>query len=506
MCFVKLPPQVCYSSLEVLPTYLNLFSWITAFELTLSEGSVTISCFLVFLQKSNFMYKPEFTIGNGQEITPGTNRSQETRGIGNALSRFESLIEGFVEDSLFNYLHTRGHPIEIAKKLARTMENETCIWLDGCLVAPDKYVVQLRPETYSVYRNVFEIMEQSLAEYIQNAAAESNPIIYFLKPPVVRLGTSSYMGRRRVLVDAYWGEDNQTRKAEQIANSTEQSAVIRQADQLLNYLEASLVPDKKGKVKQSFDFYEFWRMSTQVQRAEVRGVPILQHEGVRHLYAKLGRDKKIWEGVFEEVIKTTDLAGRKNNPSDLIKKIKIGLGIAEALGMNQDTQDPDLQPVKKVIDNLIAIYGTGNEFVWLSHAGDIPVRVTRVFGVGPDGREYVSVEGSNTGVPRDELRELQAQKGGLNLTSEETVSEQLAPADSVPLQQPPASPDAKAALLASLGISPVSPAETTPSEQPVPGPNEANQPEVQKPEEPPKPLETESRLGGIPQDPDAIEE
>lgn len=487
------------------------------------------------------MYKPESQDDNDQEINVGTKRPQGTGGLLDALSRFESAIESIVEDSLLNSLHARGHPIEIAKRLTRVMGDEACVWSDGRLVAPDKYVVQLRPMSYDVYNNILKIMEQDLAEYLQNAARDNEPTIYFLESPVVRLESGHYMGRRRVLVRAHWGEDD--RKGGEASPQTEQKvkareerpatpeagfsrltqesllpesvqlfgrhienplkakdphkviaritqqvqsgrikpwqlitdadfllqtageegrekvqpflqeavrrapegvmqvalidrltalynkdkkthregdairrymqmgkdlgvtgklegqrffdalkgkypesilaqkeiasffaginplpaaaaeqAVLKHADRTLSYLEACFVPDTNGRFKETFNFHKFWKDSRQLQQNHIGGIPVLLVPEVSHLYAKLGRDKRLWEGVFEEVIKTTNLARKRNNPSDLVKEAKIGLGIAVVLGMNQDTQDPDLQPVKKVIDDLIGIYGTDNEF------------------------------------------------------------------------------------------------------------------------------------------------
>lgn len=46
---------------------------------------------------------------------------------------------------------------------------------------------------------------------------------------------------------------------------------------------------------------------------------------------------------------------------------------------------------------------TAGEYIWHAADGDIPVRVTGSLGVGEDGREYVSIEGSSSGIPRDQL-------------------------------------------------------------------------------------------------------
>lgn len=42
-------------------------------------------------------------------------------------------------------------------------------------------------------------------------------------------------------------------------------------------------------------------------------------------------------------------------------------------------------------------------YVWKSCVGDIPVFVIGYLGQGKDGRHYISINGSSTGVPLDEL-------------------------------------------------------------------------------------------------------
>lgn len=41
--------------------------------------------------------------------------------------------------------------------------------------------------------------------------------------------------------------------------------------------------------------------------------------------------------------------------------------------------------------------------VWITKHSDRPVVVVRLLGTGPDGRNYVSIKDSTTGVPLDEL-------------------------------------------------------------------------------------------------------
>lgn len=43
-----------------------------------------------------------------------------------------------------------------------------------------------------------------------------------------------------------------------------------------------------------------------------------------------------------------------------------------------------------------------SQYYWKSPTGDIPIKVLSELGTGPDGREYLQVEGSSTGIPASE--------------------------------------------------------------------------------------------------------
>jgi hypothetical protein len=53
------------------------------------------------------------------------------------------------------------------------------------------------------------------------------------------------------------------------------------------------------------------------------------------------------------------------------------------------------------------------EYVWKNKDTDIPVMVTAFLGKGPDGRDYVQIEGSTTGVPWDECTKKEVKKSKL---------------------------------------------------------------------------------------------
>ena len=43
------------------------------------------------------------------------------------------------------------------------------------------------------------------------------------------------------------------------------------------------------------------------------------------------------------------------------------------------------------------------QYIWHTKHQDLPVTVIRSLGKGPDGKTYVQIEGSNTGIPADQL-------------------------------------------------------------------------------------------------------
>lgn len=63
------------------------------------------------------------------------------------------------------------------------------------------------------------------------------------------------------------------------------------------------------------------------------------------------------------------------------------------------------------------------EAIWRSKEGDQPIAVTGDMGVGPDGRRYVSVSGSKTGVPLDEIKHTAGKETDLDLLSIDHIRE-----------------------------------------------------------------------------------
>lgn len=197
--------------------------------------------------------------------------------------------------------------------------------------------------------------------------------------------------------------------SEQASSATEQKSLQR-AEQLISYMEASLGADHIGITGKPFSFRHFWKESRFMQKTRLGETSLLHQPGTPEHYAKLGQDKRVWTGVFAEIIRAAELARQRGNPSDLRKDVRACLDIAITLGMNQTTQDPRLNEVRETIDNLAGIYGAGDippeqigNHMWDSSTGRVLVKVTGNLSTGPDGREYVTIEGSQTPISTEEL-------------------------------------------------------------------------------------------------------
>ena len=54
---------------------------------------------------------------------------------------------------------------------------------------------------------------------------------------------------------------------------------------------------------------------------------------------------------------------------------------------------------------------TPGRYIWHTQDSDTPVTVIRTLGKGSDGRTYVQIEGTSTGIPADELTKAPEPRG-----------------------------------------------------------------------------------------------
>jgi hypothetical protein len=116
-----------------------------------------------------------------------------------ALSRFEGLVERLFEGSLVGLLGGEVQPVEMARRLARAMENERTIGV-GRAIAPNDYTVYLSPEDYGRFQPVQRRLEEELEDYLREAARERQWA--FLGRPAVHLEALDSIGRHQIKVTA----------------------------------------------------------------------------------------------------------------------------------------------------------------------------------------------------------------------------------------------------------------------------------------------------------------
>src|SRR6185312_8352555 len=100
-----------------------------------------------------------------------------------SLGGFERLIESLVERSLIAPLRGRVQPLEIAKRLERTMQERALVNV-GTSIAPNEYVVRLHPEDFQPLAAARSMLERELARHLARIGAERG--YAFLAPPIVR--------------------------------------------------------------------------------------------------------------------------------------------------------------------------------------------------------------------------------------------------------------------------------------------------------------------------------
>lgn len=121
-----------------------------------------------------------------------------------ALSRFEQTLERLVEGSVFRVLGGDLQPVEIAKRLVRSMENGREVGLGG-LVAPNYYDVRLSPKDYARFADRRASLEWELADYLIESAGQRG--LRLERRPTVRLAPSDDLRRHQIEIQARYADE-----------------------------------------------------------------------------------------------------------------------------------------------------------------------------------------------------------------------------------------------------------------------------------------------------------
>jgi hypothetical protein len=118
----------------------------------------------------------------------------------NKLSRFEALAETLVEGTFARLLHSRLQPVEVARHIARAMEDGQVIGPEGGVWAPDHYWVFLNSEDHRALQSLQPSLETELANYVVDLARRGG--VALRMRPVVQLHPSEEVALHRVQVEA----------------------------------------------------------------------------------------------------------------------------------------------------------------------------------------------------------------------------------------------------------------------------------------------------------------
>ncbi|MBI2954101.1 MAG: DUF3662 domain-containing protein [Chloroflexi bacterium] len=121
----------------------------------------------------------------------------------NALTRFEGFVENLLEGSLTGMLRGKLQPVEIAKRLSRSMESSKSISIGRIFVAND-YHVYLSPKDYQRLEPIRATMERELAEYLAGVAREQR--FSLVSKPTITLKAEEALPTRQMRVEARFSE------------------------------------------------------------------------------------------------------------------------------------------------------------------------------------------------------------------------------------------------------------------------------------------------------------
>ncbi|MBI4320767.1 MAG: DUF3662 domain-containing protein [Chloroflexi bacterium] len=115
-----------------------------------------------------------------------------------ALRRLEALVESLLEGSLVRLLRGHLQPVEIAKRLERTMETSQTIGV-GRTFVPNEYYVFLSPKDFQQFESIRTTVEKELADYLSGVAKQQH--FALTTKPVVKLQSRAGLTARDLHIE-----------------------------------------------------------------------------------------------------------------------------------------------------------------------------------------------------------------------------------------------------------------------------------------------------------------
>jgi hypothetical protein len=118
----------------------------------------------------------------------------------NPLSHLENLAEGLIEGTVARLLGARLQPVELARYLARAMEDGRVVGAGGEVIVPNVYWVRLHADDMQALSGYRETLQTELARAVTSMARSSGTTM--AGRPRVFLEAAPTVPRRRVRVEA----------------------------------------------------------------------------------------------------------------------------------------------------------------------------------------------------------------------------------------------------------------------------------------------------------------
>jgi hypothetical protein len=116
------------------------------------------------------------------------------------LSQFEEQLAHLVEGGFARLFAGRLHPREVAVRLARAMDENVRLGLDGLIVAPNVYIVHLHPDDHAALLAAHPDLPETLAENVIALAAAAD--MRLLERPGVTFESDAEMPQYAARVEA----------------------------------------------------------------------------------------------------------------------------------------------------------------------------------------------------------------------------------------------------------------------------------------------------------------
>jgi hypothetical protein len=118
----------------------------------------------------------------------------------NPLSQLENLAESLIEGTIARLLGVRLQPVEVARYLARAMEDGRVIGARGETIVPNAYWVRLHPDDMQALAGYRDTLESELARTLASMARSTGASMH--GRPRVFLEAAPAVPRRQVRVEA----------------------------------------------------------------------------------------------------------------------------------------------------------------------------------------------------------------------------------------------------------------------------------------------------------------